>query len=194
MSTLRKLPSRLKTCVYELSRLRAALCTLEEQLALARHGVMACDGAPRKELLPISEHLDAAVAHMKTLVNARGENAQALAQAHFAKVGVAEGAVITLTYPVYGLRLAAAFDEERLPRKLKQATLKVEGFTVEHVRGKTEVVLGVSGRVVQDGKASKESAAFCLHPGCAVEVVQPAPAKEVLRLPAPDDAAGLPPA
>lgn len=185
MTTLRKLPSRLKTCVYELSRLRAALCSFEEQLARASDGVMACDGAAKKELAPVAEHLEAAVAHLKTLVNARGENAQALARAHFAKAGLAEGAVVTLTYPVYGLRRAAVFDEERLPRKLKQATLKVEGFTVEHVRGKTEVVLGVSGRLVVDGKPSKESGTFCLHPGCPVEVLKPAPARDVPLLPAP---------
>lgn len=185
MSILRKLPSRLKTCVYELSRLRTALCTLEEQLAHARDGVMTCDGAAKKELLPISEHLDGAITHLKTLVNARGENAQALARAHFAKAGLAEGAVVTLTYPVYGLRRAAVFDEERLPRKLKDVTLRVEGFTVEHVRGKTEVVLGVSGRLVVDGKPSKEAGTFCLHPGCPVEVVKPALAKDVPLLPAP---------
>lgn len=185
MSILRKLPARLKTCVYELSRLRAALCSLEEQLALARDGVMACDGAPKKELLPIAEHLDAAVAHLKTLVNARGENAQALARAHFAKVGLAEGAVVALTYPVYGLRRAAVFDEDRLPRKLKDVTLKVEGFTVEHVRGKAEVVLGVTGRLVVDGKPSKDVGTFCLHPGCPIEVIKPAPSKDVPLLPAP---------
>jgi hypothetical protein len=183
MPVLRKLPSRLKSCVYELSGLRSALCSLEEQLARTLDGVMASDAAPKKAFAPIAQHFDAAIAHMRSLVNARGEEAQAQAQAFFAKVGLAEGAVITLTYPVYGRRLAMAFDEERLPRRLEQATLRIEGFTVEHVRSRTEVVLGVSARVLHDGKLAKDGATFCLHPGCSFDIVQPAPAKAALPAP-----------
>ncbi|NML16362.1 hypothetical protein [Azohydromonas caseinilytica] len=164
--------------MYELFQLRATLCRLEEQLSQARELVRACDAVPKNERAPVQQHLDDALSHWRSLVNARGEAAQALAQAHFGKLGLARGAVVTLTYPIYGLRLDAAFDEERLPRRLAQATLKVEGFTVEHVRSKTQVVLGLSGRLLQDGKATQTSAAFCLHPGCEVEILKPAPQRE----------------
>jgi hypothetical protein len=184
MPVLRKLPSRLKSRVHELSLLRSALHALEEQLALARASVMACGAVPRKELAPVSQALDTAIAHMKGVVSARGEQAQALAQAHFAKQGLAPGAIVALSYPVYGARLDAAFDEERVPRRLSQATLKVEGFTVEHVRSAAEVVLGVSGRLVQDGKPGKDSITCALHPGCELELLRPAPTNEAPGTPA----------
>lgn len=181
-----KLPARLKKCVYGLSTLRATLCSLEEQLALARDRVMACDAVPRKQLAPVHQALDAAIAHMKAMVNERGVEAQALAEAHFSKQGLAPGAVVALSYPLYGSRLDAAFDEDRVPRRLAQATLRLEGFTVEHVRGPTEVVLGLSGRVVHEGKPGKETVTCPLHPGCAFEVLKPAPVKPALpALPAP---------
>lgn len=174
MPVLKKLPSRLKQCAYELFQLRATLCRLEEQLLQVRELVRACDSVSRKELAPVQQRMDEALAHWRTLVNTRGEAAQAQAQAHFGKLGISSGAVVALTYPIYGSRLDAAFDEERLPRRLSQATLKVEGFTVEHVRSKSQVVLGLSGRLLQDGKLTKTSASFCLHPGCGFDILKPA--------------------
>lgn len=177
MPTLKKLPAKLKACVYALSQLRTALERLEHQLAHAHGTVMACDAVPRKALAPVAQHLDAAAAELRRLVSARGEEAQALALAHFEKLGIAPGASLVLRYPLYGARLDAAFDEEKLPRRIAQATLKVEGFTVEHVRGPGEVVLGVSGRELVQGKPAGERASFCLHPGCGFEILKPAPSR-----------------
>ncbi|WP_157269519.1 hypothetical protein [Azohydromonas aeria] len=174
--------------MYGLSMLRSTLCSLEEQLALARDRVMACDTVPRKQFAPVHQALDAAIDHVKGMVNERGVEALALAEAHFARVGLVPGAVVDLSYPLYGSRLDAAFDEDRIPRRLARATLKVEGFTVEHVRGPAEVVLGVSGRVVHEGKPGKEVLTCPLHPGCAFELLKPAPARLALPAPSPKPA------
>lgn len=191
MPTLKKLSPKLKTSVYALFQLRTVLERLESQLDQARGMVFSCDAVPKKALAPVGQHLDAALSELRRQVSERGEEAQALALAHFAKLGIEPGASIVLRYPLYGSRLDAAFDEERLPRRIEQATLKVEGFTVEHVRGRTEVVLGVSGRVLVNGKPAGERASFCLHPGCGFEILKPAPAP---ARPAADGAAGPTPA
>jgi hypothetical protein len=185
MPTLKKLPAKLKACVYALSQLRTALERFEAQLVQAGDMVLACDAVPKKALAPVAQHLDAAVAELRRMVSARGEEAQTLALEHFAKLGIAPGASLVLRYPLYGSRLDAAFDEDKLPRRIAQATLKVEGFTVEHVRGRGEVVLGVSGRVLVQGKPAGERTSFCLHPGCGFEILKPAPARAASDAAAP---------
>ena len=176
MPTLKKLPPKLKACVHTLSQLRTLMERLQAQLAPARDMVLSCDAVPKKALSPVTQQLDAAVAELRRQVSERGEEAQALALAHFARLGIEPGATIVLRYPLYGSRLDGAFDEEKLPRRIEQATLKVQGFTVEHVRSRTEVVLGVSGRVLVNGKPAGDAQSFCLHPGCGFEILKPAPA------------------
>lgn len=176
MPTLRKLPARLKKLVHDLSLLRQAMSRFEEHLGLAHEAAESCPALSKAEVAPLTEHLDAAHNHLRGLLAAQGVSALAQAREHFARHGLEPGATVALDYPVYGTRLDAAFDDTRVPPRTRRVVLKVAAFTVEHVRSRTEVVLGVQGLVVADGKATKESASFPLHPGCDFEVLKAAPA------------------
>lgn len=190
MPLLKKLPAGLKAQVFALAELRSTLSQLEDGLRRAHEAVAACKAVPRKELAAITPQLDAAHAHLSGLVATRAQACLDAAGSHFGKQGLAEGCVVRLAYPLYGRRLDGAFDDARVPRRLAQATLKVQGFSAEHVRSRTEVVLGLRGRVVEGNRLGAELVSLPLHPGCEFELLKPAPARAA---PPGDAAAGQAP-
>lgn len=172
--TLKPLPLRVRERVFEFARLREHQTEFDRALTAPRKTLTAFS-PKRAGFDKVGRHLDAAAASLKMALERHRETVKTVVRRHFATQGIAPGAVIQLTYPVYQVSLDDLTACERLLRR-ETVTLKVQAFSIRRASSPTDVRLDVVGLPKPgNGRFHKDAKTYCLEPGYEFEVVRAAP-------------------
>jgi hypothetical protein len=170
---LKQLPLKLRKALYQHVRMEEHQQAFDSALVRPEQVLQGLPNQiPARAATAAKKHLDAASAELAKALEAFQEKTKSAGRAFMASQGIAPGAVIELTYPLYTLLLDEA--RERLVGTSK-VVLQVEHFSIARASSVDAVALAVHGRAVgANGRFLKASKEYRLEPGYEVRIVREA--------------------